>query len=239
MHDKLLYEGKAKRLYATDNPDELLMEFKDDTTAGNGAKFAQFENKGRLNKELSLLIFGMLEEGGIPTHHVREVDDIHVIVRKVQIVPLEVVVRNVVAGSLSKRTGIEEGTPLDAPIVETFYKVDELNDPIITDAHILKVLKLCSKGELAVIKEMAFKINEILAAAFAKAGIRLIDFKMEFGKTAEGDIILADEISPDCCRLWDADTGEKLDKDRFRRDLGDLTEGYQQVLERLQKAHAN
>jgi len=233
---KMIYEGKAKRLYETEVEDELLMEFKDDATAGNGAKHALFEGKGTLNKQLSMLIYGMLEEGGIPTHHIREVDETHVIVRRVKIIPLEVVVRNVVAGSLSKRLGIEEGVALSEPIIETFYKVDELNDPMITDAHVLKVLKLCSKGDLAVIKEMAFKVNSLLGAAFAKAGIRLIDFKMEFGKTADGDIILADEISPDCCRLWDAQSGEKLDKDRFRRDLGDLTEGYRQVLERLQHA---
>jgi len=234
---KMIYEGKAKRLYETEVADELLMEYKDDVTAGNGAKHAQFEDKGKLNKKLSMLIYSLLEEGGIPTHHIREVDETHVLVRRVDIIPLEVVVRNAIAGSLSKRTGIEEGVPLDEPIIETFYKKDELNDPIITDAHVLKVLKLCSKGDLAVIKEMvAFKVNALLGAAFEKAGIRLIDFKMEFGKTADGDIILADEISPDCCRLWDAASGEKLDKDRFRRDLGDLTEGYQQVLERLQNA---
>ena len=233
-----IYEGKAKRLFETDHPDELLMEFKDDATAFNGEKHAQFADKGRLNRSLSVLIYKELEAAGVPTHHLREVDDIRIVVRRVEIVPIEMVVRNVVAGSLAKRTGLPEGHRLDHPIVETYYKDDDLGDPIITDEHI-RLLALCSEEELAEMRRLSLRVNEVLGAIFARAGIRLVDFKLEFGRGGDGRIVLADEVSPDTCRLWDAETDEKMDKDRFRRDLGGVMEGYTQVLERVRDAVSN
>jgi len=232
-----IYEGKAKRLYTTDNPDELLMEFKDDATAFNGEKHAQFENKGRMNHEISKLLYQLLEKNGIATHHVREVDDTRVIVRRVEIVPIEMVVRNIVAGSLVKRTGLDEGHELPRPIVETYYKDDDLGDPIITGEHI-EILGLCSSDELAEMRRQSLKVNEVLRGVFAGAGIRLVDFKLEFGRSSDG-ILLADEISPDTCRLWDAESNEKLDKDRFRRDLGGVMDAYANVLERIRHAVSN
>lgn len=229
-----IYEGKAKRLFTTDNPDELLMEFKDDATAFNGEKHAQFANKGQMNHEISKHLYKLLEQKGVPTHHVRDVDEIRVIVKRVEIVPIEMVIRNVVAGSLSKRTGLDEGHVLERPIVETYYKDDDLGDPIITTEHI-DLLKLCTPTELAEMERLSLQVNDVLLEVFASAGIRLIDFKLEFGRNGD-QILLADEISPDTCRLWDAETNEKLDKDRFRRDLGGVMEAYANVLERIRHA---
>ena len=234
---KLLYEGKAKRLYETEQPDELLMEFKDDATAFNGEKKAQFENKGRMNQALSLLLMQLLEKEGVPTHFVRQIDDIHMVVKNVEIIKVEVVVRNVAAGSLCKRTWFQEGEPLKAPIVEYFLKDDALGDPMIADDHI-REMALATPEELAFLKAEALRINAILKPFFQKAGLNLIDFKLEFGRLSSDPktIILADEITPDTCRLWDAATGEKMDKDRFRRDLGNVMESYAEVLKRAEDA---
>lgn len=234
---KLLYEGKAKRLYETAQPHELLMEFKDDATAFNGQKHALFENKGRMNQALSLLLMQLLEKEGVTTHFVRQIDDIHMIVKSVEIIKVEVVVRNVAAGSLCKRTWFEEGAPLKTPIVEYFLKDDDLGDPMISDDHI-REMELATPEELAQLKAEALRINGILKPFFATTGLNLIDFKLEFGRlTADpSTLILADEITPDTCRLWDMETGEKMDKDRFRRDLGNVMESYAEVLKRAEDA---
>jgi phosphoribosylaminoimidazole-succinocarboxamide synthase len=231
-----LYEGKAKRLWATDNPDTLRMEFKDDATAFDGKKKAQFENKGRLNNAISTLIYGMLEKEGIPTHFVRQIDDTNVEVRKVEILKVEVIVRNLAAGSFSRRTGIAEGHVFSQPVVEFSYKSDELGDPLINDDYI-REMGLATPEELAHLRKSALKVNELLSAFFAKCGLKLVDFKLEFGRLATDPsvIVLADEISPDGCRLWDLKTGEKMDKDRFRRDLGNVMEAYEEVLGRVRQ----
>jgi phosphoribosylaminoimidazole-succinocarboxamide synthase len=231
-----LYEGKAKRLWATDNPDTLRMEFKDDATAFDGKKKAQFENKGRLNNAISTLIYGMLEKEGIPTHFVRQIDDTNVEVRKVEILKVEVIVRNLAAGSFSRRTGIAEGHVFSRPVVEFSYKSDELGDPLINDDYI-REMGLATPEELAHLRKSALKVNELLCAFFAKCGLKLVDFKLEFGRLATDPsvIVLADEISPDGCRLWDLKTGEKMDKDRFRRDLGNVMEAYEEVLGRVRE----
>ena len=226
-----IYEGKAKRLYTTDNPNVLRMEYKDDATAGNGAKKAQFENKGRMNKAITLVIYRMLESKGVKTHLVADVDDINIDVKKVSILPLEVIVRNIAAGSLSKRLGLPEGTALKCPVLEFSYKNDELGDPMVNDYHIA-AMELATKEEMEQISTMALKINDLLTAYLKDLGIELIDFKLEFGRF-NGEIVLADEISPDTCRFWDSKTGEKLDKDRFRRDLGHVEDAYQEILHRL------
>jgi len=229
-----LYEGKAKRLWATDDPQVLRMEFKNDATAFNGEKKAQFEDKGRLNNAISTRIYRMLEGRGVATHFVRQIDDTNVEVRKVDILMVEVIVRNVAAGSFCKRTGVEEGREFSAPIIEFSIKSDELGDPLVNDDYI-RELGLATPDELAFLRESALKVNAILGGFFAKCGLRLVDFKLEFGRLA-GDpstIVLADEISPDGCRLWDLGTGEKMDKDRFRRDLGGVMEAYAEVLERV------
>ncbi|NKB23459.1 MAG: phosphoribosylaminoimidazolesuccinocarboxamide synthase [Kiritimatiellae bacterium] len=234
---KLLYEGKAKRLFETERPDELLMEFKDDATAFNGEKKEQLENKGRVNKKLSLLLYNLLEKEGIKTHFIRDVDEINMIVKRVEIILVEVVTRNVVAGSLAKRTGLKEGHVLTEPIVETYYKDDSLGDPLINSDHI-RVLKLASEDEVNELKRQSLTINKDLTAFFTSIGIQLVDFKLEFGRVYPDfkEVILADEISPDTCRFWDIETGEKMDKDRFRRDLGDVIESYEQVLTRVEDA---
>lgn len=234
---KLIYEGKAKRLYETERADELLMEFKDDATAFNGEKHALFENKGRMNQALSLLLMQLLEKEGIVTHYVREIDDTHMIVKNVEIIKIEVVVRNVAAGSLCRRTWFQEGDPLKLPIVEYFLKDDDLGDPMISDDHI-REMDLATEDEVAHLKSEALRINEILKPFFAKSGLKLVDFKLEFGRlrSQPGLIVLADEITPDTCRLWDMTTGEKMDKDRFRRDLGNVMESYAEVLKRAQDA---
>ncbi len=229
-----LYEGKAKRLWATDDPNVLRMEFKNDATAFNGEKKAQFEDKGRLNNEISTLVYGMLEREGVPTHFVRRVDETHVDVRKVDIVMVEVIVRNVAAGSFCRRTGVEEGREFGQPIVEFSIKSDELGDPLVNDDYI-RELGLATADELTQLRESALKVNGILIGLFRDCGLRLVDFKLEFGRPVDdpGSIVLADEISPDGCRLWDLETGEKMDKDRFRRDLGNVMEAYREVLGRL------
>lgn len=231
-----LYEGKAKRLFATDQPDELLMEFKDSATAFNGAKKAEFENKGRFNKALTVLIYRALESRGVPTHFVRDAGEIAIVVKKVTIIPIELVVRNIIAGSLAKRLGRAEGEALKQPLVELYYKDDALGDPMINDEHV-RELGVASAEELARLKQFGLKVNELLGSIFAGAGLTLVDFKLEFGRLANdpSTLVLADEISPDTCRLWDAKTGEKMDKDRFRRDLGGVMESYAEVLRRLVK----
>lgn len=231
-----LYEGKAKRLFATDQPDELLMEFKDSATAFNGAKKAEFENKGRFNKALTVLIYRALESRGVPTHFVRDSGEIAIVVKKVTIIPIELVVRNIIAGSLAKRLGRAEGEALKQPLVELYYKDDALGDPMINDEHV-RELGVASAEELARLKQFGLKVNELLGSIFAGAGLTLVDFKLEFGRLANdpSTLVLADEISPDTCRLWDAKTGEKMDKDRFRRDLGGVMESYAEVLRRLEK----
>jgi phosphoribosylaminoimidazole-succinocarboxamide synthase len=231
-----LYEGKAKRLWATDNPQTLRMEFKDEATAFDGKKKAQFADKGRLNNAISTLIYGMLEKEGVPTHFVRQIDATNVEVKKVEILKVEVIVRNVAAGNFSRRTGIAEGHVFGQPVVEFSYKSDELGDPLINDDYI-REMGLATPEELAHLRQSALKVNELLGAFFAKCGLKLVDFKLEFGRLASDPsvIVLADEISPDGCRLWDLKTGEKMDKDRFRRDLGNVMEAYAEVLGRVQE----
>ncbi|OZI11010.1 phosphoribosylaminoimidazolesuccinocarboxamide synthase [Bacillaceae bacterium SAS-127] len=228
----MLYEGKAKRIYATKNEDIVLIEYKDSATAFNGEKKAEISGKGRLNNEISSLIFLKLKELGIPSHFIEQLSEHEQLVKHVQIIPLEVVVRNKAAGSLAKRLGFEEGTPFAKPLVEFYYKKDELGDPLLTDDHI-QLLQVATEAEVAVMKEQALKINEALIPLFAEMDIELIDFKVEFGKDQDGQIMLADEISPDTCRLWEKNTNRKLDKDVFRRDLGNLIEAYTEVFERL------
>lgn len=230
----MLYEGKAKKIFATDNADEVIIEYKDDATAGNGAKKGTIGNKGILNNAITTIIFEMLMKGGIPTHFVKKIDDRNQLCKKVTIVPLEVIVRNVAAGSMAKRLGIEEGTPLKTPVLEISYKNDALGDPLINDYHAVAI-GITTFDELNKIYSYTKKINELLIDFFKKQNIRLIDFKIEFGKDKDGNILLADEISPDTCRLWDATTNEKLDKDRFRRDLGKIEEAYQEIFKRISK----
>jgi len=227
-HDKI-YEGKAKILYATDDPGLIVQYFKDDATAFNGAKIGVIINKGVMNNAISTRIFKYLEERGIKTHFVSTDGDREMVVRKVEIIPIEVVMRNVAAGSLSKRMGVEEGTALEKTVFELYYKDDSLGDPMINGYHVA-AFGLCAEDELKEIKETAFMVNDYLKEFFADRGITLVDFKLEFGRTDNGEILLADEITPDGCRLWRSDTGEKLDKDRFRRDLGSVEEAYEEVL---------
>lgn len=229
---QLLYEGKAKRLYATEDSNILFVEYKDSATAFNGVKKAEIEGKGNLNNRITSLIFEKLKEHGIDSHFVKQISENEQLVKKVEIIPLEVVVRNIAAGSLAKRLGFEEGTPLKRPIVEFYYKDDELGDPLITKEHI-DVLEIATDKEVQTLYEKGLAINEVLKAIFEEAGVILVDFKVEFGRDAEGNVLLADEISPDTCRLWDAKTKQKLDKDVFRRDLGSLTEVYEVILSRL------
>lgn len=228
----LLYEGKAKRLYATDIEDVLFVEYKNSATAFNGQKKAEIEGKGILNNKISTLLFEKLKHQGIESHFIQRISDNEQLVRKVDIIPLEVVVRNIAAGSFSKRLGIEEGTPLKRPIVEFYYKKDELNDPMINQEHI-EILGLATKEEIDTITNYALNVNEALRKIFQDIGVVLVDFKLEFGRDKDGKILLADEISPDTCRLWDAETKEKLDKDVFRRDLGSLADAYEKILSRL------
>jgi len=228
----LLYQGKAKRVYATNDENIVWLEYTDQATAFNGEKKEDIQGKGILNNEITSLLFMKLQEVGVSSHFVKKVSDREQLAKKVNIIPLEVVVRNVAAGSLSKRLGIEEGVQLRKPIIEFYYKDDALGDPLLTEAHI-DLLQIASKEELALLSEKALKVNEVLTGFFTDINIRLIDFKLEFGKTAEGEILLADEISPDTCRLWDSSTGERLDKDVFRRDLGNITDAYEQILTRL------
>ena len=228
---ELLYEGKAKKVYTTEDPDVLIVDYKDDATAFNGLKKGTIMGKGVVNNKMSTRVFQLLEEKGIPTHYIQELSDRETAVKKVEIVPLEVIVRNVAAGSFSKRLGVEEGTILKAPTLEFSYKNDELGDPLINDYFAI-ALDLATREEIDTISRYAFQINEVYKAYFANAGIELIDFKIEFGRY-KGQIILADETSPDTCRLWDSKTHEKLDKDRFRRDMGNVEEAYNEVFHRL------
>lgn len=228
---ELLYEGKAKKVYTTEDPDVLIVSYKDDATAFNGQKKGTIVGKGAINNRMSNHVFRLVEKAGVPTHLIEELNDRETAVKKVEIVPLEVIVRNVAAGSFSKRLGVAEGTPFAAPTLEFSYKNDELGDPLINDYFAI-ALKLASREEIDKITEYAFKVNEVYKAYFAQLGIDLIDFKIEFGRY-KGEIILADETSPDTCRLWDSKTHEKLDKDRFRRDLGNVEEAYQEVFKRL------
>lgn len=226
-----LYEGKAKKVYLTDDPDVLIVDYKDDATAFNGEKKGTIVGKGAINNRMSNYLFKQLEKEGIPTHLIEELSDRETAVKKVSIVPLEVIVRNVSAGSFSKRLDVPEGTEFTEPTIEFSYKNDELGDPLINE-YFARALNLASWDEIETIKKYAFKINEVLKEFFLAAELRLIDFKIEFGRY-HGTIILADEISPDTCRLWDVHTNEKLDKDRFRRDLGNVEEAYQEVMKRI------
>lgn len=227
----LLYEGKAKKVFTTDDADVLIVDYKDDATAFNGLKKGTISGKGAINNRMTNHIFQILEKEGVPTHFVEELSDRETAVKRVEIVPLEVIVRNVAAGSFSKKLGIEEGTKLLAPTLEFSYKNDELGDPLINDYFAIAI-GAATREEIDKITELVFKVNEVLCKYFAEAGIELIDFKVEFGRY-KGQIILADEISPDTCRLWDLETHEKLDKDRFRRDLGNVEDAYQEVYKRL------
>ncbi|HBV52394.1 MAG TPA: phosphoribosylaminoimidazolesuccinocarboxamide synthase [Clostridiales bacterium] len=233
---EMLYEGKAKKVYKTDDENVYIVEYKDDATAFNGLKKGTIAGKGVINNRMSNLMFRLLEEKGIPTHYIQELSDRETAVRKVEIVPLEVIVRNIAAGSFSKRYGVPEGSPLNCTILEYSYKNDELGDPLINDYHAI-ALGLATKEELDEIAAMTFAVNDALREIFEKVGIILVDFKIEFGRCPAlgGKIILADEISPDTCRLWDAETKEKLDKDRFRRDLGGVEEAYNEVFNKLFK----
>lgn len=229
-----LYEGKAKKVFKTDDESLYLIRYKDDATAFNGVKKGSITDKGVMNNEITTLLFNELGKAGIKHHLVEKLNDREQLVKVVKIVPLEVIVRNVAAGSFAKRYGVEEGTPLKQPTLEFCYKNDALNDPMLNESHII-ALGIATEEELAVIKAQTMKINEILQNIFQKCNLILVDFKIEFGWTTDGEIILADEISPDCCRLWDATTNEKMDKDRFRRDLGNVEEAYQTVLSRLRQ----
>lgn len=227
-----LYEGKAKKVFATNDPNLVIVSYKDDATAFNGVKRGTIVGKGVVNNRMSNYLMEKLEKEGIPTHYVEELNERETLVKKVKIVPLEVIVRNVAAGSLAKRLGLEEGTPMKRTVLEYCYKCDELNDPMVNDYHIL-AMEYCTKEELDTIASMSFKINEFLKAYFKSINVDLIDFKLEFGKTADGQIVLADEISPDTCRFWDATTHEKLDKDRFRRDMGGVEDAYKEMMKRV------
>lgn len=228
----LLYEGKAKRIYRTEQEGIVWVEYKDSATAFNGEKKASISGKGRLNNEITSLLFQKLHEAGIPSHFIEKLSETEQLVKAVKIIPLEVVVRNIAAGSLSKRLGLEEGVQLASTIVEFYYKDDSLGDPLVTEDHI-RLLELASPEQLVALREAALKVNDVLTAHFSACGVRLVDFKLEFGTTEDGSILLADEISPDTCRLWDKESNEKFDKDVFRRDLGNLTDAYEEILKRL------
>ena len=227
-----LYEGKAKKVFKTDDENLYIVDYKDDATAFNGEKKGTIAGKGVINNIMSNHMFQLLEKQGVPTHFVEQLSERETVVKKVSIVPLEVIIRNISAGSFAKRYGVNEGIVFDQPTIEFSYKNDDLGDPLINDYHAM-ALKLATAEEIETIKKMAFKVNEVMKAYFDTLNVTLVDFKLEFGKTDDGTIILADEISPDTCRLWDKDTGEKLDKDRFRRDLGHVEEAYQEILRRL------
>ena len=230
---EMLYEGKAKKVFKTDDADRYIVEYKDDATAFNGVKKGTITGKGVINNKMSAVLFDMLEKEGIPTHFEGLLSDREMLVKAVEIVPLEVIMRNIAAGSLAKRLGLEEGTPMKRPVLEFCYKNDELGDPIINEDHILAV-ELATEDQLKTIRKYAYKINELLMDFFKERKIRLVDFKIELG-LYKGVIILADEISPDTCRLWDWETDKKLDKDRFRRDLGDVEDAYEEILSRISK----
>lgn len=233
---ELLYEGKAKKIYRTTDPDLFWVEYKDEATAFDGAKKSTIEGKGRLNNRISAALFSFLSRQGVPNHFVTLLSDREQLVRKVTILPLEVVVRNVVAGSLARRLGLEEGKPLAKPVVEFYYKDDALGDPLVTEEHIF-LLELATADELNRIRDLALQVNQLLKGFFEERQVILVDFKLEFGRTDQGEWLLADEISPDTCRLWDKNTRKKLDKDRFRHDLGGLEEAYEEILRRVENGH--
>ncbi len=227
-----LYEGKAKKVYETDDPEVLIVSYKDDATAFNGLKKGSITGKGVINNQMSNLLMQGLEKKGVPTHYIEELSERETAVKRVKILPLEVIIRNISAGSFSKRYGVEEGIVFDNPTIEFSYKNDDLGDPLLNDDHAI-ALKLCTREELETVKKYAFIVNDFLKDVWKTCGVTLVDFKIEFGKTSDGTIVLADEISPDTCRLWDSETGKKLDKDRFRRDLGNVEEAYTEVMDRL------
>lgn len=227
-----LYEGKAKKVYSTENPDLVIVDYKDDATAFNGEKKGTILGKGAINNRVTNHLMKLLEKDGIPTHFVEEISDNETIVKKVTIIPLEVIVRNIIAGSLSKRVGKPEGTKLSRTVLEYSYKDDDLGDPMVNEYHIL-AMGWATQEELDIISKYSLKVNEFLTKYLSEVNIELIDFKLEFGKTTDGKIVLADEISPDTCRFWDSNTGEKLDKDRFRRDLGGEEDAYKEIMKRL------
>ena len=231
---QLLYEGKAKQIYKTENPDQIIIHYKDDATAYNNVKKASISEKGILNNEISSIIFGKLHEAGVKTHFIERLNERDQLCRVVKIFPLEFIVRNIIAGSMAKRLDIPEGTKPNNLIIDICYKKDELGDPLINDDHAV-ALGAATYEELKIMYDMTRTINEILIKLFKELGITLVDFKIEFGKTRDGEIVLADEISPDTCRFWDIETNEKLDKDRFRRDLGGVREAYEEILKRLKK----
>ena len=228
-----LYEGKAKKVFATEDPQLLIVQYKDDATAFNGLKKGTIVGKGIINNQMSNRLMAMLESEGVPTHFVQELSQRETLVKKVSIVPLEVIVRNIAAGSFSKRYGVDEGVVFDQPTIEFSYKNDELGDPLLNTKHAL-ALKVATPEEIKIIERYSLKINEVLKACWLSCGVILVDFKLEFGRLADGTIVLADEISPDTCRLWDSKTHEKLDKDRFRRDLGGVEEAYAEIMKRLE-----
>ena len=227
-----MYEGKAKKVFATDNPDYCIVSYKDDATAFNGLKKGTILGKGAINNRVTNHLMRLLEKNGVPTHLVEELNDRETLVKRVSIVPLEVIVRNIAAGSLSKRLGLPEGVKMGSTVLEYCYKNDDLGDPMVNEYHIL-AMGWATKEELDLIASYSFKINQVLSDYLKEANIELIDFKLEFGKTKDGQIVLADEISPDTCRFWDSTTHEKLDKDRFRRDLGGVEDAYQEIMRRL------
>ena len=232
---KQLYEGKAKKVFETDDKDLLIVSYKDDATAFNGLKKGTIKGKGVINNQMSNRLMKLLEAKGVPTHYVKELSERDTVVRRVRIVPLEVIIRNISAGSFSKRYGVPEGIVFKRPTIEFSYKNDELGDPLLNDDHAL-ALELATEEEIATIRKYAFKVNEVLKEFWAGCGVTLVDFKLEFGKTSDGKIILADEIRPDTCRLWDSETKEKLDKDRFRRDMGGVEDAYAEIMRRLNEA---
>ena len=232
MKKEQLYEGKAKKVYATEDPDLVIVSYKDDATALDGLKKGTIAGKGAINNRMSNFLMQLLEKEGVPTHFVEELNDRETVVKKVTIVPLEVIVRNVSAGHFAQRYGVPEGIVFDEPTFEFSYKNDDLHDPLLNDSHAL-ALKLATKEEIEAIRTMALKVNEVLKAFFLNLNVRLIDFKLEFGRLSDGTLVLADEISPDTCRFWDATTGEKLDKDRFRRDLGGIEDAYNEMMRRV------
>ena len=229
---ELLYEGKAKKVFATDDPNVVLVSYKDDATAFNGLKKGTISGKGAINNRVTNYMMELLEKEGVKTHLVKELSDRETLVKKVTIVPLEVIIRNISAGSFAKRYGVEEGIVFAEPTIEFSYKNDDLGDPLINDYHAL-ALGLATKEEIETIKSMAFKVNDVMKAFFKNLKVDLVDFKLEFGKTADGEIVLADEISPDTCRFWDSETHEKLDKDRFRRDMGNVEDAYKEMMKRI------
>lgn len=227
-----LYEGKAKKVFATENPEYVIVSYKDDATALDGLKKGTIGGKGVINNQMSNFLMQILEKEGVPTHFVEEINDRETVVRKVRILPLEVIIRNISAGHFAQRYGVEEGIVFDEPTIEFSYKNDDLHDPLLNAYHAI-ALKLATREEIELVKSLAFRVNDVLKAYFKGIGVTLVDFKLEFGKTADGRIVLADEISPDTCRFWDAKTGEKLDKDRFRRDMGGVEDAYNEMKRRV------